>query len=654
MKEIKLMNLGIRNFKGVKDFVLEVNGDDLNVFGDNATGKTTIFDAFVWLLFDKDSNNRTDFQIKTVDENGKELHGLEHEVASTLSVDGTLIELKKVHMEKWTKKRGGAKKIFSGHTTDYYINGVPSKKKEYNDKVQSLVDEDIFKLLTSPSFFNEQLHWSKRRELLLEISGDISDADVISSSKDLAPLLDIIANRSIEEHKQMILPRMKKINEELERIPVRIDEVQRSMADIEELDKDELEVALSAKKKEIEEKEAQKQRMVNGSEVMELKMDIREIQTQLQEANQTHREEQNKELDDVKKKYRTQTDVVQELERAIKNHQFSINSKNEFLQSNAQDREELRKEWHLINNETFDEHQKTCPTCNQELPELEIDKAIATFNEKKANQLTKINEKGKGLKKKADDISAELKELTEQVEVNKAELETEKEALEALRITKEKLEGAITPFEQTEQYQSFLGKISTLQDQIDTAETNSKEATKEIEDQIAVFKNQLSEIQNELYKFEQVKKSEERIDELEKEERKLAKELEKLEHQLFLLEQFIQLKVKLLEGRINDKFQFATFKLFEEQVNGGIKETCETLYKGVPYSKGLNNASKINIGLDIINTLSKHYGVSAPIFIDNSEAVTKLLDIDSQTISLIVSGDDKKLRVAPKGELAHV
>ena len=85
---MKLIRLTLRNFKGIREFTLEARGRDIDVFGDNATGKTTLADAFMWLLFDKDSQNRKDFQIKTVDKHGNEIHGLDHEVEAVLEVNG--------------------------------------------------------------------------------------------------------------------------------------------------------------------------------------------------------------------------------------------------------------------------------------------------------------------------------------------------------------------------------------------------------------------------------------------------------------------------------------------------------------------------------------------------------------------------------------
>jgi hypothetical protein len=135
------------------------------------------------------------------------------------------------------------------------------------------------------------------------------------------------------------------------------------------------------------------------------------------------------------------------------------------------------------------------------------------------------------------------------------------------------------------------------------------------------------------------------------EERKLAAEYEDLEQELYLTEEFIRTKVRLLEDKINSKFRMARFKLFEVQVNGALAETAETMYNGVPYSN-LNNGARINVGLDIIRTLAKHYNFYPPIFIDNRESITELIDVSpQQTISLIVSEKDQELRAELKEEV---
>src|SRR5699024_2857755 len=273
-------NLKLTNFKGIKSFELNANGEDMKVFGENATGKTTIFDAFVWLLFGKDSQNSTQFEIKTL-RDGKPIHKLNHEVEATLLVNGQELTLKKVYKEKWTKKRGSVTESFSGHTTDYYIDGVPSKKKEYDEMIGSIVNEDVFKLLTNPLYFNEQLKWQDRRKTLLEIAGDITDEEIISSNESLAKLTEILGNRSIHDHKKVIAAKRKEINQELERIPIRIDEINRNLPDVSGLNKEEIETKLNDLSSKIDAKNEQINNLRNGSKVNEIKKQISDIDLQI-------------------------------------------------------------------------------------------------------------------------------------------------------------------------------------------------------------------------------------------------------------------------------------------------------------------------------------------------------------------------------------
>ena len=173
----------------------------------------------------------------------------------------------------------------------------------------------------------------------------------------------------------------------------------------------------------------------------------------------------------------------------------------------------------------------------------------------------------------------------------------------------------------------------------------SVETTKKIKESLETYEMALQTLLEAQQKVEDHKRGQARIAELETQQKKFAKELEKIEEETFLCEEFTRSKVSMLEEKINSKFQFARFKMFDQLVNGGIEECCETLYNGVPYGAGLNNGHRIIVGMDIIRTLSEHYGFYAPIFVDNAESVTNLPEMKAQVIRLVVDEGHKKMNV---------
>lgn len=650
MKEIRLLTLNLKNFKGIRSFSLEANGENVRVFGDNATGKTTLFDAFIWLLFDKDSNNRKDFAIKTLDKNGNVLHNLDHEVEGVFLVDGKQLSLKKVYSEKWTKKRGSVQAEFTGHTTDYFVDGVPVKKKEYAEKVASIIDEDIFKLLTSPSYFNEQLKWQDRRKILLEVCGDITDEEVIASDKSLAALPSILQGRTIEDHRKVIAARRAEINKELEKIPVRIDEIQLNMPKLYGLDKAALEAEISRLNSDIDEKMTLISNIRNGNAISQKQKEIQEIEIELLQIKQQHESGSKDELYKLKARIQEEESNLNILQQKIENISYQRKYNDENIQSIEKRLEELRQEWHQINSEEFKhEVDCTCPTCGQALPEEQVsaarEKALAQFNLAKSKKLEEIQTKGKQGKEQKEQFVAENDKLTKEYEKFSNQIKEKQDLLSKLNNQLQIVESTIVDVTENAQYVAKLQEKQRLQKEIDELRLAANESIQSIEAEIVELKSKRSQLERDLAKFSIVEQAEKRIKELEDQERELAAEFEKLEHELFLTEEFIRCKVNMLEKKINSKFKYARFKLFEQQINGGLQEVCETLYEGVPYGSGLNNAAKINVGLDIINTLSEHYGFKAPIFVDNAEAVTKLIETKAQTVSLVVSEKDKQLRI---------
>lgn len=597
--QIKVKTLQLENFKGIKDLTIDFK-DTTNIYGDNAVGKTTIFDAYSWLLWDKDSLNRKDFAIKPYDKSGEEVHNLESVVEGDFTFGDTALTLKKIYKEVWTKKRGSTQAEFTGHTTDYYINAVPVKKKEYTERIASVISEDNFNLLSNPLYFNQILDKNKRREVILGLIEEVKPEDIIAKNKDLEDL--DLENYTVDELKKIAKDSAKKINKDIESIPARIDELDKSK--IHDIDFDALEFRKRSTLpaiKEIDEKLADASKMAEG--MTEITDKITALQKEKSELSEKY---QNKCLE-VKLKNKK---ILQEKEHdklVIEEAKKNIEKLKDLV-------EKAREEWQEVHKEQYQGDFK-CPTCGQDLLPDQIEMTMANFNKKKSEKLANIEEKAKDLKIKIE--------------------ECEKIAIYVVKEYKEE----DLPMEPI-RLQEIDKELDEAKSKLSDFSIDNKKDLLEKKDSLNA---DLEEINKKLSLQGQNEKIDERIKELEGQEKELAKAYEEQQRIIYLCEEYTKAYVDVVSDKINDSFDLVKFKLFENQINGGITETCEATFKGVPYSD-LNNAAKINAGLDVINSLSEKLDLKVPIFIDNAESVNELIKTDTQLVRLVVS-KDKELRI---------
>lgn len=632
---IKINKLLLQNFKGIKSLEISADGANLKIYGDNATGKTTVFDAFTWLLFGKDSLGRTDFGIKTQDENGNVIHNLEHTVECELSIDEAILTLKKVYAEKWTKKRGSAEAEFSGHETKYFINEVPSTKKEYEQKIAMYIDENLFKTITNPLYFNEHLKWQDRRAILLSLcEGNMSDSDILARSPEFLPLLDELKGRTVQEYSKIIKGKQGAINDELKAIPQRIQEaslaIPETIAGFDESEKAIVEKKIADLNDEINS-------IKNGSGVTSVEIELQALKAKKAQVTMSRCDTSALESD-----LSIANNNLEKTNYDINMCRSQIIFLNEGIKTYTQKADELRKRWHEVNEKQYTDS-GLCPTCGQALPEAQIEEAKAKFNTGRASELDYITEKGKQAKveiEKRENKRLEIAEKIDNLQKSANEYTAEIERL------KNAIEKAKAEFEDVKEKE-----IADLESRIAEAEKNMQNGAENvqasiyaIQEQIVAEKAKLAEIDKAIAGRDLILKQKSRIIELEADEKRLAVEYGNLDKIAFLIDKFTKFKVDMLSEEINSHFKYAKFKLFDEQINGGIAECCEVTYKGVPYSD-LNNAARIATGIDVINTLCKLNDKFAPVIVDNSESITDIPPTNSQMICLIVSADDDALRV---------
>lgn len=631
---MKLLKLKLQNFKGIRNSEFDFGGINATIYGDNATGKTTVFDSLCWLLFGKDSLDRADFEIKTL-ENGEPIHKVNHEVeAEFLHDDGNSFTLKRVYREKYSSPRGGDTKL-TGHTTDYFINEVPVKEKEYKQYINDVIAEDVFKLITNPLYFNEQYSWQNRRKLLLEISGDIKDEEVINSRSELKRLAELLNGRTVDEQRKIVAAKKTAINKELDMIPVRIDEALRNKADI-TTSQTKLTTDIETLNKSINELESQKATIINGFSSTEKRSKIDEIGRQLKARQSEVLSIYNSEKQRKRGEYEallTQLKIIESEHDRYTDRAYDLAKD---IERESKRIETLQAEFNTFNAQEF--NKETCPTCGQPLPEDKQAELEAAFNSEKAAKL----EEWQSLIESAKKLKANYEEQREVLLVKADGLTKEiEDKTKAYESKFKEYESYLEPnVEDDPDYKELKAELFLLE--LDEGEEADDKEVARLDDEIKAVKEKRAALETELNKYALNADIQKRVIELENQQQKLAEEKNLLDETSFLIDEFVKAKVDMLEDNINSHFEYARFKMFNVLVNGNIEECCETTYKGVPY-RSMNNAARMNVGLDIINALTKFYNVTAPVFIDNAEAVTDFIKCNSQTIKLVVDADFKEL-----------
>jgi DNA repair exonuclease SbcCD ATPase subunit len=640
-RTVRLARLQLRNFKGVDSFELTLDGHDGLVRGDNATGKTTLHDAYTWLLFGKDAANRSVFGIKTVDETGAARSGLEHEVAAMFLVDDTKVELSRTYTETWTKKRGSSTKELTGHSTAYTVDGVPMKKAEYDARVAELVGpEEHLRLLADPLYFASVLPWAERRNVLLDLVGAPTEEELAAVEPELD---DLELERDPDDERKVLEQRRRKLNGELGKLPVRIDEVSRAAA-LQVTVPDDLDEQLATARAKVEEAEDELRaaRATPKRDALVAKRSA--LQDSIAAREATLRSAHAEALSIAGERASHQRARVRELEAG------ATQSVDETAYARLTTRlDELRRAYAERQAETVtvDSVEDTCPACGQALPTDRVDearrKALEDARARKARALREIYDEAEsvskrigGLDEQRDRLERHAAELQDQL----AEARAREKAAQAEADRLASRDPTVDD-DTLHNLREQLAEVTTELESLSSGATVDTTDLEQARDAARAEVKRLTDLETVAAGRQQ---AEARLDELRSEERQLAGQLEHVDRQLYLLDLRTRVRAQLLTDRLNERFELVAFRLFDEQLNGALVETCDVTVAGVSW-EDLNHGARMNAGLDVLRVLGQHYELSAPVWLDNAESVTRWLEIDAQTIRLEVDETATELAV---------
>lgn len=568
MTSIQIDRLRLENFKCHRNLELDFGGQNVAIYGDNAAGKTSVYDALTWLLFGKDSagNGEKNIEVKPLDAAGAVAdHNAITAVEAALLVAGEPVTLRRTYREVWSTKRGSSVETFDGHTSECYVDGVPCKKNAFDSRIREIVPEDTFRLLTSVSHFAQDLHWQKRRAVLFDIAGALTDREIMATDSRFSQLSQTLGKMSLDDYRRKLAAERKQLTGVKTDIPARISECQKTIEDLQHIDY------------------AGIKEQIRG-----LELEADQVAAQISSTGADEGPRLRSELAQLEQRIARDKAQQQAAERSAAAYEKNI--------------EEFRARWISVNQEAFTGG--SCPTCGQSLPVDQLKAAVNAFESRKRSRLQEIERTAASQKAAKEQAVSRTDQLAADIAQSEERAATLRNAL------------------------SVAGP--------GTDNTDRK-------NRLAELRREISEKWETVGKGAALDRARRRVEELQQDARNAVERLESIEASLYMVDEYTRYKTRFVEDSINGLFRVAKFRLFREQANGGIEERCDVVFDGVPYMS-LNSGAQINVGIDIINTLSRHYGVAVPLFVDNAESVTHLEAAATQVIRLVVSESDKKLR----------
>lgn len=679
-KQVKIKRLTLCNFKGLRNVTVEFSEDATTISGRNGTGKTTIKDAFSWLLWGKDSEGNTDskFGIKTNDANGNFIPDLEHEVSGTVEVIDTetgavdTVEFRRVLVEEWKVPNGETERVLKGHHTDYFCNGVPLKTKaEYDKRINDIIPEAVFKVITDPYYFLT-LHWKAQREMLLQIAGNVSEADVAKDNAEFAALLARVTGKTLEDYKREVAVQKNKISDRLEKIPTAIDAITRvtpTAPDYAALEADKARLEGELSEIDTAASSAAEANRIAYENAAKIQQQINERKTaqqkvffEVKEAARNQAYKTNEAYNNAARDLQTLDAQARSVETAYSSDKARVQTRIQQVQRYTEEiksqQDALRESWYKVNAEEFsgEAENLVCPLfnicCKDEEAKAAYNEnreaARVKFGEDKGKRLNTINEKGKGLTTQIKQQEAEISRLngelatleakhsTETTDIAKRRALLNKTLAESPRVS---TEPDIKP-ETLPEWVKLQGEITNLTAQLPTADTTSASNTAELRQRKENITAQLKGVERLLGVRTTIETNNAEVAKLREEAAKLAQEKADLQKEETLIDEFTTVRMNEVERRVNALFSRVQFKMYHTQIEDAKQvPDCVCYIDGVRYADK-NTAGKVNAGLDVINTLCAFHGVSAPIFIDNAESVNEFIPVNSQLVKLVVSTED--------------
>lgn len=645
---MKLLKLTLENFKGHGLRVVEFSPTVTRVYGANGTGKTSLFDSFCWMLWAKDSDDRTQsgnvsFYPFDPDKQGEVLHNVVVKVEAVVEIDGAQHVLCRTMQEKWTTPNGTELPRFTGNETKLYVDGLAVKANQFDAFVKENINPEMFKLTSNPWYF-PTLHWKEQRRILMELVGDISNDDVLAADASLEPLRNELASRKPEDCKKLWQQQQKAAVKDLEKTVLLINENCKHLPQIEnEAEvKAELEAQRLVLMKPLEKAMQEKADILSGTAISKKQAEAKVLEAKLD----IIRAEQREKIAAVRKPFDEQIAALEaEAKTAaetVKPYRQTVVNLDNAIRENEEKLKVLQNTWQAVDAEEFND---VCPCCHRPYPPEQIADQRAAFNKSKAERLEKIEADGNALFDKNEENKAQRDAAMKEVQrLSKLDLEMPDKRSEIMQRREEAVQ-ALPPMENRQDWFEASEDLKRINHEIEELHIDVKLKLMDAEKDIESAQKPVGDIDVRLAEIKAAEATRALITDYTKQQQTLREQHDELALKLSLIKKFDEIKAVMTTEKVKAILPGMDFKLFNyNNTNEGYTETCELVKDGKPYAN-LSNGEKIAVGCELIAAISKHYGVSNPVWIDNAEATTKHLETNGQAILLRVSAADAELRI---------
>lgn len=645
---MRLISLDLKNFKCHKDTHVHF-GDVTKISGANGTGKTSIFDAFCWVLTGKDSLGRVcgtgqkgEATIRPRGADGELVRQVEISVtAELMDEDGEATTLLRVFTEVWSADKNTGEKLFKGNTTKYFINNVPTPANKYDAWAKEHVDPELLRLTGDPEYF-PMMPWQDQRKWLLKLAGTVTDADVIAAHEELKPL--DVGRYSIADIKAIAQNQMKLANKAIKEDVIRIDQTvalagNSTEADLEaQIAKYDEMVAAQAEMVAEAESELLKAKSAGRKMVALAEYDAARMEVENWEARRHNK------LEAIKADIRKQADdiavVINHTKMDMAGKQASVMGLKRNTQALEEERNALYKQYDEESAREFKED--VCPFCNQPIHSGVADELRRKFNEDKARKLEEIVTQGKRVRDSINKNKEQIDALMSGVAADEKVIAEKQKDLAGIYGVEREAINAVPQLEDVPAFRDVRAKCDRLKRELDGLEEPD---TTKLQAVVDGAKSQLVMLQDKRSALKAQKGTLMAVADLRENlqiQRVLADEASAT---LRLVSEFIQAKCRMLTEAVNKLFPGLEWRLFTQNItNDDIVETCELTMHGVNY-RDLSQGEKIRAGMLIVDKMQEKLGVKTPVWIDGAESITFTPDVKSQLVLLRAQENINELKI---------